>query len=135
VLYLSLVKSYTLGGPSPTPGTDINYSVAFSNLGGAPLQSVVLVDPNTSTTLKINDNADFKIGSVSNSLGSTGLTVAVTYSNNSGATFTYTPASGAGGAPAGYDRNVTHIRWAFTGSLPQSPPNNSGGVSFSVRIR
>jgi uncharacterized repeat protein (TIGR01451 family) len=131
VLYLSLVKSYTLGGPNPTPGTDINYSVAFSNLGGAALQSVVLVDPNSSTTLKINDNADFKVGSVATVLG--GLTsVTVAYSNDSGASFTYTPASGAGGAPAGYDRNVTHIRWTFTGNLN---PGSAGSVAFSVRIR
>jgi uncharacterized repeat protein (TIGR01451 family) len=131
VVYLSLVKSYTLGGPNPTPGTDINYSVAFSNLGGAALQSLVLVDPNTSTTLKINDNADFKVGSVSTTLG--GLTsVTVAYSNNSGASFAYTPVSGAGGAPAGYDRNVTHIRWTFTGTLS---PSGAGSVAFAVRIR
>jgi hypothetical protein len=78
---------------------------------------------------------DFKVGSVVNSLGTTGLTVAVTYSNNGGATWTYTPASGAGGAPAGYDRNVTHIRWSFTGNLSQTSPNNSGSVSFTSRIR
>jgi uncharacterized repeat protein (TIGR01451 family) len=135
VLYLSLVKSYTLGGPAPTPGTDINYSVAFSNLGGTPLQNVVLLDPNTSTTLKLNDNADFKVGSVVNSLGTTGLTVAVAYSNTNGASFTYTPASGGGGAPAGYDRNVTHVRWTFTGNLSQTSPNNSGSVAFTTRIR
>ncbi|MET0645466.1 MAG: DUF11 domain-containing protein [Pyrinomonadaceae bacterium] len=135
VLHLSLVKSYTLGGPNPTPGTDINYAVAFTNIGGAALQSLVLVDPNTSTTLKINDNADFKVGSVTNSLGSTGLVAVVAYSNNSGASFTYTPSSGGGGAPAGYDRNVTHIRWTFTGSLSPTSPNNAGSVAFAVRIR
>jgi uncharacterized repeat protein (TIGR01451 family) len=135
VLYLSLVKSYTLGGANPTPGTDINYSVAFTNLGGAPLQSLVLVDPNASTTLKINDNADFKLGSVTNNLGSTGLAVAVAYSDNNGTTFTYTPTSGAGGAPAGYDRNVTHIRWTFTGNFSQTAPNNTGSVAFTTRIR
>jgi hypothetical protein len=123
------------GAPAPVPGTDINYSVAFSNLGGAPLQSVVHIDPNTSTTLKINDNADFKVGSVTNSLGTTGLGVAVAYSNDNGATFTYVPASGAGGAPAGYDRNVTHVRWTFAGNLGQASPNNSGSVAFAVRIR
>jgi uncharacterized repeat protein (TIGR01451 family) len=135
VLYLKLDKSYTLGGPAPVPGTDINYSVAFSNLGGAALQSVVLVDPNTSTTLKLNDNADFKVGSVTNSLGSTGLGVAVAYSNNNGASFAYTPVSGGGGAPAGYDRNVTHVRWTFAGNLGQTSPNNAGSVAFTTRIR
>ncbi|HEX8285675.1 MAG TPA: DUF11 domain-containing protein [Pyrinomonadaceae bacterium] len=135
VLNLSLVKSYTLGGPAPTPGTDINYSVAFTNIGGAPLQNLVLFDPNSSTALKINDNTDFKVGSVTNSLGSTGLTVVVAYSDNNGASFAYTPTSGGGGAPAGYDRTVTHIRWTFAGSLSQTSPNNAGSVAFTTRIR
>src|SRR5438270_12718725 len=94
-------------------------------------RSFTLVDPDPSTTLKINDNTDFKVGSVSTTLG--GFTsVTVAYSNNGGATFAYTPASGAGGAPAGYDRNVTHVRWTFTGSLVSS---GSGSVSFTARIR
>jgi len=45
------------------------------------------------------------------------LTVVIDYSNDSGATWTYTPASGGGGAPSGYDRSVTNIRWTFTGNL------------------
>lgn len=120
---------------SQTPGTDLTYQITFTNSGGRAAQNFVLTDPNPSTTLKINDNADFKVGSVVNSLGSTGLTVAVTYSDNSGATWTYTPSSGAGGAPAGYDRNVTHIRWTFTGSLSQTSPNNTGSIAFTTRIR
>lgn len=135
VLYVSLNKSFTLGGTNPSPGTDINYSVAFSNLGGAPVQNLVITDPDTASVLRINDNADFRVGSVVNSLGSTGLTVTVAFSNNSGASYVYTPVSGAGGAPAGYDRNVTHIRWSFTGSLSQTAPNNAGSVAFTVRIR
>jgi hypothetical protein len=43
--------------------------------------------------------------------------------------------SGSGGAPASYDRNVTHIRWSFTGNLSQTAPNNTGNVGFTVRIR
>jgi uncharacterized repeat protein (TIGR01451 family) len=135
VLYMSLSKTFTLGGPNPTPGTEINYSVAFSNLGGAPVQNLVVTDPDTASVLKINDNADFKVGSVTSNLGSTGLTVTVAYSNNSGASYAYTPVSGAGGAPVGYDSNVTHIRWSFTGNLSQTAPNNTGSVSFTARIR
>ncbi|MCA1628346.1 MAG: hypothetical protein LC742_10335, partial [Acidobacteria bacterium] len=94
-----------------------------------------LTDPNLNTTLKINDSTDFKVGSVVNNLGTTGLTVTVSYSNDGGANYTYTPASGGGGAPAGFDRNVTHVRWAFSGSLSPVSPNNAGSVSFAVRIR
>ncbi|PYT02972.1 MAG: hypothetical protein DMF65_05215, partial [Acidobacteria bacterium] len=127
---ISLVKSVSPSGTQP-PGTDLVYTVNFSNSGNLAAQQFILVDPDTSTTLKINDNTDFKVGSVSTTLGGfTGVTVA--YSNNGGATFAYTPASGAGGAPAGYDRNVTHVRWTFTGSLASS---GSGSVSFTARIR
>jgi uncharacterized repeat protein (TIGR01451 family) len=110
------------------PGTDLTYTIAFSNTGTAVASSLVVTDP-------IPANTDFKVGSVTNNLGTTGLTVAVEYSNNGGGTYAYTPASGGGGAPAGYDRNVTNIRWTFTGNLSQTSPNNSGSVSFISRIR
>ncbi len=117
-------------------GTELTYTISFTNSGGRGATNFSIVDPNPAiATLKLNNDTDFKIGSVTNSLGTTGLTATVTYSNNSGASFTYTPVSAAGGAPAGYDRTVTHIRWAFTGTLSQTAPNNTGNVSFVVRIR
>jgi hypothetical protein len=78
---------------------------------------------------------DFKVGSVTSTLGTTGLTVVIAYSNNGGTTFVYMPVSGGGGASAGYDRNVTNIRWTFTGNLSQTSPNNAGSVGFTVKIR
>ncbi|HWW74522.1 MAG TPA: DUF11 domain-containing protein, partial [Pyrinomonadaceae bacterium] len=131
---VGLVKSVSPSG-TQTPGALLTYTIAFLNTGGSPASAFVLTDPDPATVLKINDYMDFKVGSVTNNLGTTGLTVAVAYSNDGGATWTYLPASGAGGAPAGYDRNVTHIRWSFTGSLSQTAPNNSGSVSFVTRIR
>ena len=110
------------------PGADVIYSISFTNSGGYYASSFVIRDG-------IPANTDFKLGSVTTNLGTTGLTVAVAYSNDSGATWTYTPASGAGGAPAGYDRLVTDIRWSFTGNLSQTAPNNQGSVGFTVRIR
>ncbi|OLE53078.1 MAG: hypothetical protein AUG51_14840 [Acidobacteria bacterium 13_1_20CM_3_53_8] len=110
------------------PGADLTYTIAISNVGTAPATSLVVTDPVPAST-------DFKVGSTTNSLGSTGLTASVSYSSNGGATWTYTPASGAGGAPAGYDRNVTNVRWVFSGNLSQTSPNNAGSVSFIVRIR
>ncbi len=131
---IGLLKSVTPSG-TQTPGTNLTYTIVFSNTGGYPASAFVLTDPDPATVLRINDYMDFKVGSVVNGLGTTRLTVGVAYSNDGGATWTYTPASGAGGAPAGYDRNVTHIRWSFTGSLSQTSPNNSGSVSFTSRIR
>ena len=110
------------------PGADLTYTIAFTNNGVALASSLVIIDP-------IPANTDFKVGSVTTSLGTTGLTVVVAYSNNNGSTYVYTPVSGGGGAPAGYDRNVTNVRWTFSGNLSQIAPNNTGSVTFVSRIR
>ena len=84
---------------------------------------------------RVFHNLDFKVGSITGSTGTTGLTATIEYSNDGGTTWTYTPVSGGGGAPAGYDRSVTNIRWTFTGNLSQTSPNNTGSVTFTSRIR
>lgn len=124
---VALVKSVNPTG-NQIPGTDLTYTIAFTNGGGVVARSLVISDP-------VPANTDFKVGSVTNSLGTTGLTVAVAYSNNNGTSYAYTPVSGGGGATAGYDRNVTNVRWTFTGNLSQTPPNNAGSVSFIAKIR
>jgi uncharacterized repeat protein (TIGR01451 family) len=124
---VTVVNSVVPSGTA-SPGTDLTYSVTFTNAGANPAQALVLTDT-------VPSNADFKVGSVTSNLGSTGLSVAVAYSNNGGGTWTYTPVSGAGGAPAGYDRQVTQLRWTFTGNLSQTAPNNSGSVGFVARVR
>ncbi len=130
---VSLCKTI-LGQPCPPPamtglpGSDLTYVITFTNGGGSSATSFVITDP-------VPANTDFKVGSVTSSLGTTGLSVTATYSNDGGATWVYVPVSGAGGAPAGYDRNVTHVRWSFGGSLSQTAPNNTGNVGFTVRIR
>jgi uncharacterized repeat protein (TIGR01451 family) len=127
---VSLVKSVSPSG-TQLPGTELTYTVDFTNGGDTAAQSFVLTDPDPSTTLKINDSTDFKVGSVTTTLG--GLSsVTVAYSKDGGSTWTYAPVSGGGGAPAGYDRNVTHIRWTFTGTLAST---SSGSISFKARIR
>jgi uncharacterized repeat protein (TIGR01451 family) len=126
---VTLSKSVTPNTPALiVPGVDLAYTIAFSNGGTAAATSLVISDP-------IPANTDFKVGSVTSSLGTTGLTVVVAYSNNSGGTWTYTPVSGGGGAGAGYDRLVTNVRWTFTGNLSQTSPNNAGSVSFTSRIK
>ena len=126
---VTLQKSVTPSGAAQlVPGADLTYTIDFTNGGTAVASSLIVTDP-------IPPNTDFKVGSVTNSLGTTGLTVAVAYSNNGGSTYVYTPVSGGGGAPAGYDRSVTNVRWTFTGNLSQISPNNTGSVSFITRIR
>ncbi|MFN7931272.1 MAG: DUF11 domain-containing protein [Blastocatellia bacterium] len=136
---LTLVKDC----PSPAtcltatqpPGTDLTYSITFTNSGGSGAQSLVIVDA-------VPDNTDFKVSSVTTSLGTTGLTVTVEYSSDynasspSSATWTYSPASGGGSASTGYDRNVKAIRWRVTaGTLSATSPNNVGSIGFTVKIR
>lgn len=110
------------------PGTDLTYNIAFTNSGGSVAKTLSIKD-------QIPANTDFKIGTVTTNLGTTGLTVTVSYSNDGGTSWLYAPVSGQGGAPAGYDRTVTHILWSFNGNLSQTSPNNTGSVAFTVRIR
>jgi uncharacterized repeat protein (TIGR01451 family)/fimbrial isopeptide formation D2 family protein len=115
--------------PAQQPGAEITYLINFTNTGGRVARGMVITDP-------LPTNTDLKVGSVQTSLGSTGLTVTVLYSYDGGANFVATPpTSGGGGAPAGYDRSVTHVRWVFTGDLSHAAPNNAGSVQFVARIR
>ncbi|MDQ2975271.1 MAG: hypothetical protein M3R69_07655, partial [Acidobacteriota bacterium] len=132
-----LVKSASPNGSQP-PGTDLTYTIVYTNNGGQPATNFTLVDPNAQNAdplERVFHNVDFKVGSMTSTPGTTGLVATFQYSNDGGTTWMYTPASGGGGAPAGYDRNVTNVRWAFAGNLSAIIPNNSGSVNFIVRIR
>jgi uncharacterized repeat protein (TIGR01451 family) len=112
------------------PGTDLTYGITFTNSGGSPALSFVITDP-------VPNSTDFKVGSESHTTplpaGLTGVTVE--YFDSSTSTWITNPVSGGGGAPAGYDRRITIVRWTFQGTLSQSAPNNTGSVGFTVRIR
>ncbi len=139
--YLSLAKSQIVdnatgrgGATDPVPGATIAYVVAYDNVtssGGTnnstiTASSIVLIDP-------VPADTDFKVGSATSNPAA-GITLVVTaYSSDGGSTWTYTPASGAGGAPAGYDRSVTHVRFTLTG--PMAPADAAGNNGFTVRIR
>ena len=134
---VGLVKSVSPNG-TQLPGTDLNYTIVYTNTGGQAATSFVIVDPNplnVDPLERVLRNVDFKVGSRSSTPGTTGLVATFQYSNDGGTTWTYTPVSSGGGAPAGYDRIVTNVRWSFAGNLSQVAPNNSASVSFTVRIR
>ncbi|MDQ3950333.1 MAG: hypothetical protein M3282_08295 [Gemmatimonadota bacterium] len=124
---LTVNNSVTPSG-TQTPGTDLAYTITFTNSGLGNALGLVIADT-------LPRNTDFKVASLTSDLGSTGLTFVVAYSSDGGNTWTYLPSSGAGGAPAGYDRGVTHVRWTFSGSLGPTAPDNTGSVGFSARIR
>ena len=126
-------KSFAVAiGVSPTgaqvPGVDLTYSSKYTNNGG-------IIDYNPVVVAPVPAHTSFKVGSVTSSLGTTGLSVAVTYSNNGGSTYAYTPVSGAGGAPSGYDATVTNVQWSFTGALGCGSVNNTGSTSFIARVQ
>jgi len=109
-------------------GAEITYKTFFTNRGNAPSRSLNIIDP-------IQDRTDFKLGSVVNDLATTGLKVTVTYSKDGGENCDYTPESGGGGAPLGFDRTVNAVCWSFSGDLGFTAPNNSGSVSYIGRRR
>jgi uncharacterized repeat protein (TIGR01451 family) len=136
---VSLVKSCTFPANCATaaqlPGTDLTYQIAFTNTGGQAAQGLVILDA-------IPVNTDFKIGSTTQTVPA-GLTLIVEYSFDyttiSPATATWTatpPATGGGGASAGYNRLLKAIRWrSSAGSLTHVAPNNTGNVVFVVKIQ
>jgi uncharacterized repeat protein (TIGR01451 family) len=104
---------YSGSAADAVPGSTINYIMYYTNLGFAVSTSIEVVD-------RIPEYTDFKIGTA------TGEAVTqVKYSNDSGATFTYTP-SGTYVDPA-----VTHVKW-LCGDVSSGA---TGKVEFSVVIR
>jgi uncharacterized repeat protein (TIGR01451 family) len=104
------------------------YTTTFTNASGT-------IDYNPVITGAVPANTWFQVNSATQSLVSTGLSYAVTYSNDHGLTYgSYTPADGAGGAAAGYDANVTNVRWTLSGPLGPASTVDSGTTTFVVRI-
>jgi hypothetical protein len=110
------------------PGTEITYATTFTNQGTGISRSLSIIDP-------VQDMTDFKLGSFISELGTTGLTITVSYSKDNGQTCNYTPASGGGGAPVGFDRLVNAVCLNFSGDLSFTAPNNSGRFSYVGRRR
>lgn len=122
------------------PGTDLTYTITFTNDGNVPVQNLTIVDiiPVADTGSAIVRSTDFKVGSMTFAPGTSGLTIApADYKYYNDALNTYpllppwTPTSSY--TPVGiYDPNVTYVGWKLTGNFP---PGTSGSVTFTVRIR
>lgn len=139
--YLQLTKSQTVDNATSrgtsteaVPGATIAYVVAYDNTtssGGTnnstiTASNIVLVDP-------VPANTDFKVGSATSNPAAGITLVVIAYSNDGGSNWAYTPTSLAGGAPAGFDRTVTHVRFTLTGAI--APADAAGNNGFTVRIR
>ena len=129
---LTLVKM--ADAPTKTPGSVITYTITAANTGGGNATSVVLSDhlgPYTSFAVDgFGAGVPFQFTDGS---PSSGLTLGTpVYSSNGGSTFTYTPVSGGGGAPSGYDANVTDWKIPMSGTMPA---NGTCSVSFKAVVR
>ena len=124
----ALAVATTANVPTPQPGQDVTFTSAHTSTGNIAATSLL-------TVTNIPLYTDFKLGTATFTAGTSGLTAVLAYSNNGGTSWSYVPVSGGGGAPAGYDRSVTHLRWTFTGALSPVAPNNSVSVSFQARVR
>ena len=121
----NLVMNKSASLANALPGQDIAYSVVANSTGLSAATGIVLVD-------SIPEYAGFRIGSATFSAGTTSLTSAVTYSNDGGTTWSYSPGTGACTAPSGYDYCVTHVRWTLLGTMP---PSQNFTVGMTVRVK
>ena len=119
--------------PKLIPGGDLVYTITVTNSGGSPvdLSTSVLTDPVPANLTfydgdiddagPLTTNYDFAAGSSGLSFSAANLT----YSNNGGSTYTYSPS-------AGYDTAVNALRFAPTGSMAA---NSSFTMKFRARIK
>lgn len=115
------------------PGADIIYTLTVTNSNSSPVDAstLVLTDPLPSTVTFYNGDIDGTGPLTTNynfSAGSSGLTFSsanLTYSNNGGTSYAYTPATG-------YDTAVNAIRLAPQGTMAA---NSSFSLQFRVRIK
>jgi len=123
---LTVAKAVNPGG-TQLPGTDLGYTMTVTNGGTSHAAGVALVDT-------LAPAVQLKVGSVATTLPA-GVTAAVQYSNDAGATWTYVPVTGGCGAPAGYDACVNRIRWQLQNPLSFTAPDNTAALAFVAQIR
>ena len=109
------------------------YAVQATNTGPGAASSVVLSDRmDRYTSFSLNAFGAGVPFQFTDGVPSSGLSLGTpVYSSDGGATYTYTPISGGGGAPAGYDANVTNWRIPMSGTMPA---NRTCSVSFKAIV-
>lgn len=115
------------------PLADVDYTITVTNSGGSTvdLNSQLITDALPGTVSFFNGDIDPVTPGTQNfvfTAGTSGLTMnssAISYSNNNGASYAYTPA-------AGYDNNVNGLRFSPQGTMAA---NSSFTVRFRTRIR
>lgn len=126
---LQVVKTRDIATGSP--GDIVTYTITVTNNGGGQATNVLLTDDmSPHTHFRLNTYGAGVNFLCTAGCPASGLNLGTaTYSNNDAVSFGYAPSSGAGGAPAGYDGNVTDWRLPMTGSF------NAGGANFSLEYQ
>jgi len=127
---LGMVKFSPSEATGADPGSVISYTITITNSGGADGHKVVVTDAlSPFTMLWLNGGTPFQLIE-----RTSGLTLGlITYSDDNGATYAYTPVSGSGGAPADYDANVTNWNIDMVGTMASS--NSSFDIQYKLQLR
>jgi len=123
---LVLTKSVNPVG-NQVPGTELTYRTDYANVGLSDLTTIVIYDAIPAWT-------QYRVGSATTGTLAPGIIgITIEFSDDGGATWAYVPVSGGGGAPAGFDADVTNVRWVLNGTLAGGD-STADGVGFIVRI-
>ncbi|GFO67214.1 hypothetical protein GMLC_07930 [Geomonas limicola] len=126
-----LCVSKTVTPSVAAPGQLVTYSDLISNPSSGYAISVVLTDVVSPYAYwSLNAYGTGVLFQFSEGTPASGLTLGTpVYSKDGGATWSYLPSSGAGGAPAGYDGLVTNWKIPMTGTM------NPSGARFTINYK
>lgn len=119
------IEDITINGISTElakPGATMIYYISFTNNGFGPAHNLTIIE-----TLPVS-SSDYKMNSA-DTVSADGFTAVITYSNNNGASFGYTPAG------TKVDGNVTNIRWVINQVVYPKKSGINGRVKVGVVVR
>jgi uncharacterized repeat protein (TIGR01451 family) len=132
--YLTMVKDTPSSLSGVKPGENISYTITVTNEGAASTTPVSVTDALSPYTMLRVDTYG-PLTPFEFTKGTSNLTMGIPkYSDDNGLTYLYSPlVSGEGGAPAGYDGNVTNWKIEMIGTM--DPSNANFDVDYQVQTR
>ncbi len=114
---LVMVKAASSG--TARPGDVVTWTLVVQNTGPGVATSVLLSDPiSRYLAWGVNSYGAGVAFQLTDGVPASGITLGTpAYSSDGGATWTFTPVSGGGGAPAGFDGRVTNWRIPMNGTM------------------
>ncbi len=105
------------------PGTEVIYTISYTNVGNQPADNIVITDPIPEHMLYVGGSAR-------------GTDTAITYSADGGKTFASANKlkvkNADGSVRLAQSADYTHIRWALNEALK---PEHTGQVEFRARLK